>query len=176
MLIAQITQRRSKLYSWICKVQLLGCEPTVRVVEYCDSIASLDGAEIYWISHCRALGCPLTNITEGGRNGSWFAGEDEKRRRSESRMGKLHPMFGKTHRESTITKMKAAHVGRKWTPEQIERRAAKRRRPFMCVETGETFASIGDFVVRGHGSSAVKHVLNGHQETINGLHYRRIDP
>lgn len=70
--------------------------------------------------------------------------------------------------------MQRAHAGRKWTPEQIEKRAQKKRRPFVCVETNEVFASISDFVSRGGGSAAVKRVLNGHQETINGFHYRRI--
>ena len=57
---------------------------------------------------------------------------------------------------------------------QIEKRAAKRRKPFICIETNETFDSISDFVSKGKGSSAVKRVLNGKQETVNGLHYRRI--
>jgi hypothetical protein len=148
-------------------------EPEIRLVEYCE-VSELDPFEIFWIGFCRELGCPLTNTTEGGRNGSWFAGEDEKRRRSESRMGPLHPMFGKSHRPETIAKMKSAHAGKTWTPEQIEKSAAKRRRPFRCVETGELFSSISDFVSKGHGSSQIKRVLNGHCETFKGLHYERI--
>lgn len=172
--IARKNLKRSKVYSWLRKLDKLNLEPVVRIVEFCDSIEQLDEAEIYWIAHCRFLGCQLTNITEGGRNGSWIAGEDERRRRSESRLGELHPMFGKTHKSSTIKKMQKSHAGKVWTAEQIERRARLRRKPFTCIETGEVFESIKDFVKRGHGSSEIKNVLNGHRTTFKGLHYERI--
>lgn len=163
-----------RLYSWIAKLIQLGFKPEYRIVEYIDSIDELDSAEIYWGELCKSLGCPLKNIASFGCNGKWFLTEEGREKLSEGRMGALHPMYGKKHKHSTIEKMKIAHVGKQWTPEQIEKRAAKRRKPFICSETGERFECIRDFIEKGHGTSRIKDVLNKHAETYHGYHYVRI--
>ena len=163
-----------KLYNWIAELQRDGLDPEFRVVEYAESADKLDEAETYWGEFCIQLGCPLKNVAPFGSNGKWCLSPDGIRAISIDRAGELHHFFGKRHRIETIELMRKAHVGKKWTREQIEKRAQKRRKPFICVETGEVFDSIGDFVAKGKGSPAVKRVLCGQQETINGFHYRRI--
>jgi hypothetical protein len=133
---------------WIRELLRMGFRPNFVAF----NVENANSAESLWISVLKLAGCPLTNMTAGG----------ESFRR------------GIPHRLETIEKMKRAHAGRRWTAEQIEKRAALRRKPFRCVETGEIFGSIQDFISRGYGSSEIKNVLNGHRETFKGLHYERL--
>lgn len=58
--------RRSK---WTRSLIARGIYPEWRVIEYCESKQDLSNAEKFWIKHCREIGCPLVNHTDGGFDG-----------------------------------------------------------------------------------------------------------
>lgn len=163
-----------KLYNWIRSLKRVGLLPEYRIVEYVDSIEQLDEAEIHWGELCRSLGCPLKNVAQFGSNGQWKFTREHREALTTGRMGPLHHFYGKNHRPETIEKMRLAHAGKTWTSEQVEKRAAKRRKPFRCLETGEIFGSIADFIAKGYGTGKIKQTLNGHRPDYKGLHYERL--
>ena len=74
------------------------------------------------------------------------------------------------HRPETIELMRSAHVGKTWTTEQIEKRAAKKRKPFICVETGQVFQGMGDAVT--HFRCNKRYILESLKGRDPGLKFR----
>ncbi len=164
-----------KLYNWIASLDRIGLQPEIRVVECLTSVSQLDEAEIYWGELCRSLGCPLKNVAAFGCSGRW-ALTDTGRLSIKDRTGEKHQFFGKSHKPSTIEKMKKAHAGKTWTPEQIEKSASARRKPFICVETGQVFSGMRDAITTfGFGKQYILAVLRGDRESVKGHSFRYVE-
>jgi hypothetical protein len=71
--------------------------------------------------------------------------EASKAKMSENLKGKksgaANPFFGKTHTSDSKEKIRAVQLGRKHSPEEIDSRAAKIRKPVFCVTTEQAFPS-----------------------------------
>lgn len=54
--------------NWVASLDKLNKKPIVKYLQGWETIdkKELCNAEIYWIAYFRALGCPLTNLTDGG--------------------------------------------------------------------------------------------------------------
>ena len=78
----------------------------------------LQQAEIYWIKHFRALGCPLLNCTDGG--------------------GLLNPTSEIRQKISIAKKLLYKN------PEQNPAygTVSKKRKPFLCIQTGKIYQHI----------------------------------
>lgn len=108
---------RSHVATWIRALKRLGLRPQVAIVQQvpADHIAA---AERYWIAHYRALGCPMTNIGDGGEGG----------------------LTGAHHSEETKAKIGAAHRGKVVSEESRRRMSEAQKR----IATPERRAQIGE--------------------------------
>ena len=107
---------RSHVAKWISALKRHGQRPGVTVLQTV-SASCICNAERYWIAHYRALGCPLTNIGDGGEGG----------------------MPGAKHSEETKAKIGAAHRGKIVSAEARARMSEAQRRAM----TQERRAEIG---------------------------------
>ena len=57
------------LYNWMRSLTVHGKAPVVVAIEYVDCGGDIDTTERGWIAYFRALGCDLTNRTDGGDGG-----------------------------------------------------------------------------------------------------------
>jgi hypothetical protein len=91
---------------WIRSIQSEGVDPSTVVLEgfdYDDPDA-LDDGEKDWIAKCKALGCDLTNMNNGGKGNRGFSPGLEAR--AKMRKAKL----GKTHTDEAKERMSAAQL------------------------------------------------------------------
>jgi hypothetical protein len=128
-----LSEHSAHCRSWIRKLKRAGLKPEVIILERPED---LNQAERNWIAFGRALGCPLTNIADGGEgnclkgpaNGFYGKKHDEETRKrmsaakkgrpqpnvSLAKKGKVvSPMKGKKHKPESIEKLKKNHVGMK---------------------------------------------------------------
>lgn len=72
--------------------------------------------------------------------------EESKAKMSQSlkgtKIGKDNPFYGKTHSPEVLEKMRLAHIGRKQSAEEIEKRAKKIRRAIICLTDNKLYSSI----------------------------------
>lgn len=165
---------RRKVCRWITVLSKNGLVPTIEILEAVDDVKLLNDAERFWIANFRSCGAILLNMTDGGEGAANLDDEARKRKGAKIRALKLisHHLRGKKHRPETIAKMKAAHVGKKWTAEQIEKRTAWKRKVFTCLNTGERFSCIREAVVRFETSPGnIRHVLKGRRRAIKGWRF-----
>ncbi len=118
--------------NWLKNLKSRGLTPEVVILE---ETADLNQAERNWIAFGRALGCRLTNMTDGGEgtrlcgadNGFYGKKHDDetRKRMSEAKLGKKNPahsarMTGRSgvrkglrNKPASIEKLKQNHTGRK---------------------------------------------------------------
>lgn len=95
--------------------------------------------------------------------------------------GEKHHMYGKHHSAETRAKMSASHkgenaywYGKKKPQESVEKTAIAHRKPVVCVETGEVYASL-TAAAKAKGMSRhtlISNALNGISKTAGGFHWR----
>jgi hypothetical protein len=56
--------------NWLKALASEGLEPCIEILQTLDGPEPLGKFERYWISYFRQMGCPLTNLTDGGE-GQW---------------------------------------------------------------------------------------------------------
>lgn len=95
---------------WIRKLQAEGATYRIEVLEEVDR-ERLSLAEIEWIAKGRALGWPLTNLTDGGDGMSGFRFSEETRRKISERLK------GKRLSDATKELVAAANRGKKASEE-----------------------------------------------------------
>jgi hypothetical protein len=81
--------RKASLHKsrWLRKLASVGLKPTVEVLEWADE-AEWQERERHWIAHYRALGAPLTNMTDGGDGGCITHTPETRKKMSDGRKGK----------------------------------------------------------------------------------------
>lgn len=84
-------QKNTPRYAWIRKLRQLSLLPSIDLVQEVND-EFIDGAERYWISYFRSIGCRLTNATPGGDG-----------------------FVGAQHTEETKAKIRASVTGKFWT-------------------------------------------------------------
>jgi len=134
-LTAVPTRDRDHRANWLRGLKAAGYEPTIVVVEYCDSDAELSVAEQFWIEHFKLMGCPLTNLKDGGFNGKHTA--ESRAKMSEALRGrtltadhraKIGASQKGTPRSATQrAKISAALSGRTLSAEQKQRQSDRMR-------------------------------------------------
>lgn len=104
--------------SWLKSLDAVGLKPIITELERIEDSDDTDwqASERFWISYLRFLGCPLTNMEEGGIGGISLS-EEHKRKISLGNKGKN---LGKTRvfSEETRRKIGAAHKGKVISEEQ----------------------------------------------------------
>lgn len=114
--------------NWLRSLFESGCEPVIRVVEYCTTDSELSEAEAAWIHLFKLAGCPLTNHKDGGFHGrpdeltkksisnklkGLVRSPEVRKRMSEAKLGSKNPMFGKPVTEETRQKRASSMTGEK---------------------------------------------------------------
>ena len=102
--------------AWIRSLALQGLVPLITVLEKCPKEV-LSEQECWWIAFGRALGWPLTNLTNGGERTTHTA--ELRAKMSATRKGKPR----KAHTAETRAKMSAARKGRPGKSPSAETRA-----------------------------------------------------
>ena len=59
-------------YNWLMQLYGLGLEPIVEVIDECPATSEWQQQEQFWIAYFRAIGAPLTNLTDGGEGNIGF--------------------------------------------------------------------------------------------------------
>lgn len=141
-------KRSSHKTNWIQSLLCIGLKPSIDILETVPE-GEWQEAERFWIAYLRFLGCPLTNLDNGGWGVAKLTPEI-RRKMSQSRTGlkaseaarrnisaalkgrklssehaakaaEASKMLGKRHSEETRRKMSAAQKGRTFTIEQRRR-------------------------------------------------------
>jgi hypothetical protein len=102
--------------AWIRSLALQGLVPSITVLEECPKEA-LSAQEGWWIAFGRALGWPLTNLTNGGERTTHTA--ELRAKMSTARKGKP----GKSPTEETRAKISAWRKGKPGKSPSVETRA-----------------------------------------------------
>lgn len=122
---------------WIKKLHAKNLSYGIVVIQETDK-ATLVQAEIFWIAYFRAMGCPLTNLTDGGDGVSGY---------KHSELAKAAIGFANKGRLRTppqIAKMVAARNNREiGVTQKIKASKALGGRPIVCLETGKSYHTQG---------------------------------
>lgn len=109
--------RETHCHRWIRTLLRAGTVPTMTILEISDRVSWAE-RERAWIVRLRSMGCPLTNITDGGEGVSGHRHSPETRAKlSASHAGIKHRNFGKRLPAETRAKISAAHMGKTHSPE-----------------------------------------------------------
>ena len=107
---AQVKQKAYHVSYWLRSLLEAGIAPAVTLLELTSRVAAAE-RECMWITHLRGLGCPLTNLTDGGDGTVGHKTSNETRARLSA------ANTGKKHSPAARAKMSAAHTGKKLSPE-----------------------------------------------------------
>jgi len=98
-------QERNWRTHWIAELLRLGYRPRIELIQEVPD-EFWRQAEPYWISYYRAIGCRLTNGTEGG-DGGYSPTPDVRAKYGVANIGNTYRL-GKPHTEETKAKIRAA--------------------------------------------------------------------
>lgn len=131
--LVRANQKKTHRDCWIFSLLSLGLKPRLVVFQELDSKDLLDRAEVFWISYFKALGCRLTNRSEGGRSNSGFVhSEETKRKMSLAKRGKKKTAV-------TRAKMSIAQMGnRKWANRKTFALSEETKAKLSAAHTGKT--------------------------------------
>lgn len=117
-------EKRGKYNHRICWIQSLLRNGSMPVMQQLQEVHDSEwrSAERYWIAYFRSIGCPLTNLTDGGDGTIGYNhSEESKAKMSASRLGKTASKEcrekmsasrkGKVKSEETRSKIRAANTG-----------------------------------------------------------------
>lgn len=123
-------KRRNHRTNWVRSIVDQGVRPKIELVETQPTREAMFDTEIFYIAYFRSLGFRLVNEVPGGRGGGAPNPSPERR-----------------------AKMSAAHMGKKQSAEQIEKRVSQfrgKKRPPMSQEWKDKIAS----TLSGHVQTA----------------------
>lgn len=131
---------------WLRSLAADGLRPEIVILEACRNDATLLVIERRWIAHGRALGWPLTNLTDGGEGAAGYKASPEARAKMSA------ARKGKPKSEECKAKIRAAKLG-KPRPDVAER---NRRAPTWLGKkhSDETRAKIAASLVGNNRGSA----------------------
>lgn len=118
-------------------------------LEVCDAKV-LDEREIYWVEKLHAYESGY-NCTRGGKNGKGYVPAkdtiEKMKQSSAKRWAKPeeHEKMSKAKQnlsDETREKMRQSHLGKKQSPEQIEKRQRQFYKSVICIETGIIYESV----------------------------------
>lgn len=102
--------------------------------------------------------------------------EEVKRKMAVSHKGKNTWSKGRHLSDETKRKISIANKGKKLSEKAIIMIVQKKRRPIMCIETGEKFVSIKDaFIKTGISRTAIGNMLSGFSKRAGGFHWKYIE-
>ncbi len=77
------------VYRWINSLFRQGLQPQLSVIMEIETKEEANILEKYWIKKLREIGCPLTNLTDGGEGMvGYVTSEETRKKQSEARKGK----------------------------------------------------------------------------------------
>ncbi|NPD22036.1 NUMOD3 domain-containing DNA-binding protein [Corallococcus exiguus] len=147
---ARLKHERTHKSNWIRSLLALGMSYGIVILEEVDRPEDLASRERFWISHARAIGWRLTNMTDGGE-GALNPPQEVRAARGAALRGRKHTLAsrqlmsiaqrgrklsdearqrislvqqGKKQRPESVLKRAAAIRGRKQSPEHVAKRAA----------------------------------------------------
>jgi hypothetical protein len=132
---SRLNKDNSHSGAWIRKLKAVNSIYSVVVIQHFTDGAILDKAEIFWIKYFRSMGCPLTNLTEGGCGVSgWKHSSESRSKISQSNKGKSR----KGHPMSAATKQKLilSNLGNKYTLGRIV--SDEERQKLSALHKGNT--------------------------------------
>lgn len=164
---------------------------TFNIIETCDSVETLNGAEIFWIKHFNSMNPDKGFNKESGGNRYKETSEetrqkklkaligravsDETRKRiSQAHSGENSYWFGKRRSEETKAKMSASHRKRDISGPKNSAfgKPGRHHRPIRCLDTGETFYSVrAASIALGIDYSNIFKVLKGEKNTHRGFRF-----
>ena len=173
------------------------------ILEEC-AAADLDERERYWIKKLK----PEYNVSPGGQGrGRRHTDETKEIIRQKARLfweglsgekkaaiiqnNLTGPKTGHAVSDQTRQKIREANIGKRQTPETIEKRKAAikvkklsgyvqsnagHRKKVICIETGEAFESVKAAALKiGVDPSNITNVLKGKQRSTKGFHFKYLE-
>lgn len=110
------SELKDNLYkcNWIKSLLRSNQKPSIIIIQELSDKCILYDAEQFWIKYFRLLGCPLTNLNDGGPGNTGLKMSDnQKNKLSKINLGKSHP--GHKLTPSQLQKLIAANRGRRTT-------------------------------------------------------------
>lgn len=130
--------------NWINKLKSLGLKPEIVVLEELSDNATadeIDVAEIEWIAMMRAIGCNLTNLTNGGGGLTGYKFSPEIRGKiSKSLMG--HPFSEESRKKSSISHLKENLKPETIIKMQRNKRGGTAKKPVIDLTTNISYESL----------------------------------
>lgn len=127
--------------NWVEQLKKQGLEYNICIIQEFDTEELLLEAEKFWIAYFKAMGCPLTNISEGGDDGYHLTNHEKHQKLIEA--GKItgNRNKGKPRSEATKQKISKTLKGYKHTEEAGFKKAhARGVKPFVD-ENGKVYYS-----------------------------------
>jgi hypothetical protein len=123
------------VYIWIRSLILQGIEPIIVLLHICNT-ENYEYDERVFILACRAIGCDLLNVRDGGQLGSpnRCVSQLTRKRIGVASKGRVAGMSGKSHSEESNEKNRQAHIGKKHSEASIikmsKAQTGKKKKPF----------------------------------------------
>ena len=171
---------------WVRGLLEKNLRPNIVVIQAFDDSSILNQAEIHWIAYFRAMGCPLTNLTDGGfgTNGykqssehiskrSW--GHIGKRRSDESRARMSAAAKKRPVHPNAYIALSKRFKGTKQDPEFAKRRTAHLKKPvvdqfghrYESIKAAERFLDLS--------SGSISRVISGIRSHAKGYTFRFLE-
>lgn len=171
---------------WIRECLDLGLRPKIILLQAFEEPDILNQAEIHWIAYFRAMGCPLTNLTDGGGGCSGYRqSESHIQKRAALHVGSRRSPEARA-RMSTAAKNRPVHPnaykalsrklkGSKQDLEFVKRRTAHLKRP-VVDQHGQSYESVQAAErMLGLASGSVSKVAHGHRAAAKGYVFRFLE-
>jgi hypothetical protein len=141
-----------RVHLWLRKI---GIRPEIVTLASLPSATDLCSAERYWISYFRSIGCPLTNLTDGGEGVAGLKRSLAVRRKIVVARAKQAPPFVQNHSEATRARMSRARGGRAF-----------------WASNGQKFTTLSEAsAALGIDRTMIGAVLRGKRATTHGLSF-----
>ena len=149
--------------NWIKQVLADNALPSVIVIQEFPDSSVLSDAERHWIRYFRHMGCPLTNLTDGGEGGHGPSTPETRLKISQALKGKPKSI---QHREASAR-------ARKGKPAWAATHAATIKNQCPVEDSlGRVFPSLKEAAaVLGIHRSSISKVLSGVYKTAGGLRF-----
>jgi NUMOD3 motif len=146
--------------NWIRSLLARGLAPKLHIIE--SGVTDFAEREIFWIAHYRALGCRLTNGTDGGEGMvGWIPSDETKQKLSTRMKGRKGFFTGGKHTESAKRKMSAARRLRVTKPETREKLSVAMKRRVFRPESREKMSRTQRAATAVNPKSAQYRLENG---------------
>ena len=168
---------------WLRQLLALGIEPRIEILERCSTEDELTVAECRHIAEHRALGCRLTNSTDGGEGMTGWKHTAESiaklrhaltgKPKSAAHRAKIIAIItGRRASDATRAKLSALRKGKNYTPRteayRLTMRDAKGGRPFVDQYGNRYETQKGTARQLGLQSGHINSVLKGTRRSTGG--------